>query len=318
MSRIPRSPDFDQRLADWLEDDPDHAPAEVLSTVVAAFPLIPQRRARRVPWRFQPMSLPVRLAAATIALMAVVVGGAMILRPPDLPGVGALPSQTPSPAPTLIGSVSYPSIPPVPTPSPRIPGTMALLQNMAMEPNVTYSTLQFRPALTLKGGAGFQLGQEHPDSLWFPSGDGASPYDASPQVQFIVPSGVMEGGSPYSSPQPMPTDLIASLRTRPDMTVGPSHPITVGGVQGTYADGELKSNAPVDRTGYENVICAASVPDCQVDAFAIGMGIGRPFRVIVLDVHGQTVVIGLNTAGPAADFSGFDDFLNGVAWQATP
>ena len=50
----PTDPDFEPRVADWLEADPDHAPAPVLSTVLAAFPSIPQRRASRVPWRFQP------------------------------------------------------------------------------------------------------------------------------------------------------------------------------------------------------------------------------------------------------------------------
>ena len=56
MSRYPTDPDFEPRVADWLEADPDLAPAPVLSTVLAAFPSIPQRRASRVPWRFQSMS----------------------------------------------------------------------------------------------------------------------------------------------------------------------------------------------------------------------------------------------------------------------
>ena len=43
----PLDPTFDQRLADWLEDDPSTAPREVLGTVLAAFPSIDQRRATR-------------------------------------------------------------------------------------------------------------------------------------------------------------------------------------------------------------------------------------------------------------------------------
>ena len=38
----------------------------------------------------------------------------------------------------------------------------------------------------------------------------------------------------------------------------------------------------------------------------------------IREFHGQTVVIGLNTAGPAADFSVFDDLLNGLEWQPSP
>ena len=41
MSRYPIDPDFEPRIADWLEADPDIAPAPVLSTVLAAFPSIP-------------------------------------------------------------------------------------------------------------------------------------------------------------------------------------------------------------------------------------------------------------------------------------
>ena len=51
MNRSTES-DFDQRIADWLENDPGRAPAQAAETVLAAFPSIPQRRAIRVPWRF--------------------------------------------------------------------------------------------------------------------------------------------------------------------------------------------------------------------------------------------------------------------------
>ena len=71
MSRYPMDPDFEPRIADWLEADPDLAPAPVLSTVLAAFPSIPQRRASRVPWRFQTMNRFALFGAAA----AIVVGG---------------------------------------------------------------------------------------------------------------------------------------------------------------------------------------------------------------------------------------------------
>ena len=49
------TPDFDQRIADWLEEDPDQAPREAMATVFAAYPSIPQRRA----WRaLGPIGLP--------------------------------------------------------------------------------------------------------------------------------------------------------------------------------------------------------------------------------------------------------------------
>ena len=48
MSRQPDR-DFDPRIADWLEADPDHAPPDVMRTVESAIPSIPQRRVLRLP-----------------------------------------------------------------------------------------------------------------------------------------------------------------------------------------------------------------------------------------------------------------------------
>jgi hypothetical protein len=83
MTRIhdqqpPASPDFDPRVADWLEEDPDRAPDPVLETVLAAFPLVPQRRAPRVTWRPVFANRPALLGAAA-ALVAIVVGGSLLL-----------------------------------------------------------------------------------------------------------------------------------------------------------------------------------------------------------------------------------------------
>jgi hypothetical protein len=52
---------FDNRLADWLEDDPVVAPPQLLETVLAAMPSIPQRRCRQTP------SLSRKAAAISIA-----------------------------------------------------------------------------------------------------------------------------------------------------------------------------------------------------------------------------------------------------------
>ena len=99
MSRGSMNPGFDQRIADWLEDDQSEAPEAVLTTVLAAFPSIPQRRATRAPWRFPSMSLSARLVAAAIAVAIVAVGGAIILGPRG-GNVASTPSPTPSVAPS--------------------------------------------------------------------------------------------------------------------------------------------------------------------------------------------------------------------------
>jgi hypothetical protein len=75
---------YEERLLDWLEDGPAIAPGQVLDTVAASIPDIPQRHASRVPWRFttMPMYAKVLLAAA---VGTAVVAGALLLSNPSPP-----------------------------------------------------------------------------------------------------------------------------------------------------------------------------------------------------------------------------------------
>lgn len=92
----------EQRLADWLEDGPADAPDQILETILAAFPSIPQRRAVvRVPWRTSSMNGHVRALAGIAAVVAIAVG-ALILRPGSSSsgiGAGQSASRSPSSAP---------------------------------------------------------------------------------------------------------------------------------------------------------------------------------------------------------------------------
>ncbi len=99
MNQKTMSPEFDPRIADWLEDDPDSAPGVILETVLAALPSIPQRRARRVPWRFPTMTRFAPIGAAA-AITVVLVGGALFLLRPEGGGVGTSPSASPSDRPS--------------------------------------------------------------------------------------------------------------------------------------------------------------------------------------------------------------------------
>ena len=104
-------PAFDPRIADWLETDPDRAPHEVLDTVLAAMPSIPQRRPRRLPWRFLEMPTSTRAAVAAV-LGVLLIGGALaIYERPSPDGVGGV-----QPGPTLTATPS--PNPPSPSPSP--------------------------------------------------------------------------------------------------------------------------------------------------------------------------------------------------------
>jgi hypothetical protein len=93
-------PSFDQRIADWLELDPNAAPDAVLDTVLAAVPSIPQRRRGLglSGWRTNPMTSTLKLALGAAAAIALVVAGLYVLKPGTAPGVGG-PSPTVSPSP---------------------------------------------------------------------------------------------------------------------------------------------------------------------------------------------------------------------------
>jgi hypothetical protein len=95
MSERPVTPDFDPRVADWLEDDPDRAPDHVLETILAAVPSIPQRRASRVPWRFVTMNRFAQLGAAAAIAIVLVGGAVLVLRPGGNVG-GTTPSSSPA------------------------------------------------------------------------------------------------------------------------------------------------------------------------------------------------------------------------------
>ncbi|HEX8025858.1 MAG TPA: hypothetical protein VF484_06625 [Candidatus Limnocylindrales bacterium] len=112
-------PDFDQRIADWLEVDPVHAPREVLTTILAAHPSIPQRRATRVPWRFPSMRNN-RLGLAAAIAVVLVVGVFGYSRLTTSIGLGgpspsatqaASPASAPTSVPTPAGTPAATSTP---------------------------------------------------------------------------------------------------------------------------------------------------------------------------------------------------------------
>jgi len=112
---------FDDRIADWLEDDPAHAPAQLLETVLAAVPSVPQGRAGQA-WR--PAALPRWWQLAAAATVVVVLGllGLKALTPPTFapsqspqPSL-AQPAQTSTPAPST--AATTPSAAPTSEPLP--------------------------------------------------------------------------------------------------------------------------------------------------------------------------------------------------------
>jgi hypothetical protein len=88
-------PMFDERIADWLEEDPERAPAAVLDTILAAFPSIPQRRGTPMWRRFGSASPVERLASAAAVILAIGVAGLAIVGRGPFAGQGGQPSNAP-------------------------------------------------------------------------------------------------------------------------------------------------------------------------------------------------------------------------------
>ncbi len=80
-----RDPDFEPRVADWLEDGPVQAPPDVMVTVRAALPSIRQRRGL-APWR-NPLVNRIVMLGTAAALVVAVGAGAYLLgsNVPDSP-----------------------------------------------------------------------------------------------------------------------------------------------------------------------------------------------------------------------------------------
>lgn len=122
---------FDDRLQDWLEDGPTDAPRQVLDTVLAAVPSIPQRRAAwRTPWRISPMLGFARVLAGAAITVAVAAFALFVVLRPTPGGVGG--QDSPSPAavapPTAIASEVASASSPAPAASAVAPCDAAILK----------------------------------------------------------------------------------------------------------------------------------------------------------------------------------------------
>jgi hypothetical protein len=112
------TPEFDQRIADWLEDDPNLAPSQVTATVLAALPSIQQRRRGWFRADGRTFAMPSAMRAVAAIAIVAIVGVAALTVLNRAPGQGG-----PAPSPTLSPP---PTATPVPTPTVVDLGTITL------------------------------------------------------------------------------------------------------------------------------------------------------------------------------------------------
>jgi len=289
MNQFGLDPDFDPRIADWLEDDPDRAPDAVLETVIAALPSIPQRRVR-VPWRFQSM---IRFAQLGTVAAIVVVAGLIILRP-GTTNIGAVPTSPPTASPTA----SPPTSPPTPSPS----------------PSVIKSSDSGR---TLNAGTYRVDGFAVPLSVTLPGGwvtNGFTPHDlvlhnetTNAFLTLVVMGGVYRDPChPSAQPttvRPGADALVDALSTMKKFTVTGRQPVTIGGASGTTFT--LSNTIDLTKDGCARTDVVWIGTDADGAPVLETAGGGEPLSVV--EVGTTTVLIGAPT-----------DMLNAIAFGATP
>jgi hypothetical protein len=95
--------DPEQIVRMWLEEGPVRLPIETERAIHVSTRMASQRRpALPVPWRFDPMSTPLRIAAAAVAVLVIAVVGINLMASDGSGGVGA--SATPDPSALAIAS----------------------------------------------------------------------------------------------------------------------------------------------------------------------------------------------------------------------
>jgi hypothetical protein len=208
----------------------------------------------------------------------------------------------------------------------EIPETSSLTEARRI-PAGTYVTDEFRPAMSLRLGEGWQTGPA-PD---FSYGVFMEKYNSltlsrfsessrPSYLEFLVVPKVYKVVSPYEADaQPAPEDMVSWLQNNPYLEAGKPAQMTVGGAKGRRLD-VVASRMPQEYSsgGYHSVNtyderhCCNSYDEPCLPLFQISPGYGEQStyelckdyraRLIVLDdVDSETVTI--SVLAPTADFA---------------
>ena len=219
--------DPDEILSAWLDEGPRRLPDQTRRAIVVALPVTSRRRrAWSVPWRLPTMSTIPKFVVGAVAVVAIVLGGAYLLRPGDAGvGSGGVPSPSPTPAdtasPTPTGTLA-PTASPIPTAGPISVTTDGQLP-LSVGSQVVGDPFLVPFTMTVPDGWSGNLGG--PNAVWLvrTSGPGAIDLTVADDV-YADPCNFDQG---YVAPRPGATvdALVAALAKLP--SVSPTKPTAV-------------------------------------------------------------------------------------------
>jgi hypothetical protein len=220
--------DVTRIVRSWLEEGRTALPDRVLDTVLDQLPATPQRRATGPAWRLLQMNIPVRIATAAAAVVAIAVIGAIAFsRAGGVAGpASTIPTPTPVPTPSPIALPTDPGTVTVTTPGTYLAGDPFLVPAIFNVP------------------AGWVGKVGGPNAAFFdraPVGSGGAGI-ALTLSQSIYADPCHDRG--LLSPQPGPTvdDLATALSKLPGFTATTPTEVTIDGFSGK----QLTLTAPAD------------------------------------------------------------------------
>jgi hypothetical protein len=269
------TPEFDSRIADWLEDDPEKAPSIVLETVVGALPSMPQRRSWRSLLR-SPQMQRFAITAVVVAVAALGIGGWWMGRTGT---VGTTPAPTAPPATTA----------PTPTTQPTPAATMRVLSGLDQGSDLLAGTYRigspFSVPFTITVEGDWRLGRLESNVVWM--GGPQTSIDVERPEKVYADACVPDSATTVGSSVDEVTSAMTSIA---GFIAGPVTDVVVDGATGkTFTlDNSIQEEAcpegprllTIDRFGSDEP-ATGSYSDHD--------------RIWVLDVNGELVVIDVRT-----------------------
>jgi hypothetical protein len=271
--------DIERVLTTWFDDGPSRMPDRVIDVVADRISWETQRRPWRLRWRLTPMTTPLKLATAAVAIAVIAILGYNLL-PAGHSGIGG-PSATPSASGT-----------PTPMPTPSAPPLPA--GSLHAQDYVARALPDDPMAFTVTAPEGWNgfggWAMNGPKSYSAPDGVGVA-FLHGPLVTADPCDPATREPSPAPSSPSVP-DLVAYLSARGDLEVSGVTDVELAGWSGKRLDIQFP----------DELACVEQYVFAEPQGF-YAQGAANHWRVWIVDTRGETAVVVLSdyAATPVED-----------------